>query len=310
VSLRAFLLRRLATAALALLGVCLLCFAFLHIVPGDPVDQLTGGEATPGDRAAIVACLHLDQSKLAQLGHFFAGIADGSLGRPCPDGPGKPDVATRILAVLPHTAELAGAGLLVAVLLALPLGVLAARRQGTWVDLSASFVSLAGVSIPTVWMGPLVLFVFFVVLAWLPGPSETGALALLLPALVVGTHLMALLARLTRGSLIDELGRDYVRSARAKGLGSLAVTRHALANALLPVLTVAGLQLGSLAGGAIVTEKVFARPGLGTLLYEAIKTRNYPLVQGTVLVVAVATVLVTLLVDLAYGLLDPRIRRA
>jgi peptide/nickel transport system permease protein len=311
VSLGAFLLRRLLSAALALVGVSLLCFFFLHLVPGDPVDQLAGGEATPEQRADVIACLALDRPVHEQLGRFLGHVLDGSLGRPCPDGPGKPSVAARIVEVLPYTVELALGGLAVAVVLALPLGTLAARRRGSATDTFASLVSLAGVSIPTVWMGPVVLFVFFVTLAWLPGPAEADApLALLLPAIVVGTHLMALLARLTRASLVDELAADYVRTARAKGLGEPAVLRHALRNALLPVITVAGLQFGSLLGGAVVTEKVFARPGLGTLLYEAIRTRNYPIVQGTVLVVAVATVLVTLLVDLAYGLADPRVRRA
>ena len=311
-SLRAFLIRRLASSLVALAGVSLLVFAFLHLVPGDPVDNLAGGEATPEQRAAIVRCMHLDESLPAQFGRFLGSVADGSLGRQCPDAPGKPTVAARIVEVFPYTLELALAGVLVAIVLALPLGCLAAVRRGTWADAAVTAVSLAGISMPTLWMGPLVLFLFFVQLAWLPGPAEADApFALLLPAIVVGTHLMALLTRMTRASLLEVLGEDYVRTARAKGLPPARVVLvHGLRNALLPVITVAGMQFGALLAGAIITEKVFARPGLGTLVYEAIQRRNYPVIQGCVLVIAGGYVLVNLLVDLAYGLADPRIRRA
>jgi peptide/nickel transport system permease protein len=173
-------------------------------------------------------------------------------------------------------------------------------------------VSLSGISMPTMWMGPLFIFIFYVQLAWLPGPAEPdAAFALLLPSVVVGTHLMAMLSRMTRSSLVEVLREDYMTTARAKGLPEwLVILKHGLRNALLPVITVAGLQFGALLGGAIITEKVFARPGLGTLLLEGIGERNYPLVQGTVLVIAVAYVTVNLLVDLAYGMADPRVRRA
>jgi ABC-type dipeptide/oligopeptide/nickel transport system permease component len=312
VTLRAFLLRRLGSALVALVGVSLLVFGFLHLVPGDPVDNLAGGEATPDQRRDIVACMHLDRPLPAQLVLFLGAVADGSLGRQCPDKPGQPTVAARIAEVFPYTLELALAGVLVALVLALPLGCIAAVRRGTWTDAAVSLISLAGISMPTLWMGPLVLFVFFVQLAWLPGPAEPDApLALLLPALVVGTHLMALLTRMTRASLVEVLGEDYVRTARAKGVpGVRVVLVHGLRNALLPVITVAGMQFGALLAGAIITEKVFARPGLGTLVYEAIQKRNYPVIQGCVLVIAAGYVLVNLLVDLAYGLADPRIRRA
>jgi peptide/nickel transport system permease protein len=312
VSLRAFLLRRLASSSVALLGVAVLVFSFLHIVPGDPVDNLAGGDATPEQREAIAKCMHLDRPLVEQFGVFLGGVADGTLGRQCPDAPGKPNVAQRIAQVFPYTVELAVGGLLVALLLALPLGVLAAVKRGTWADAAVTAVSLAGISIPTMWMGPLAIFVFFVQLAWLPGPAEADAhLALLMPSVVVGTHLMAMLTRMTRSSLLEVLGEDYVRTARAKGLPRMRVVlKHGLRNALLPVITVAGMQFGALLGGAIITEKVFGRPGLGTLIYEAIQQRDYPVIQGCVLVVAVGYVLVNLGVDLAYGLADPRIRRA
>jgi ABC-type dipeptide/oligopeptide/nickel transport system permease component len=307
-----FLLRRLGSSSLALLGVSLLVFFVLHLVPGDPVDRLAGGDATPEQRAAMASCMHLDEPLAVQFGIFLGNVANGTLGRQCPDPDARPTVMDRVLEVLPHTIELALGGMLVALALALPLGVLAAVRRGTWVDALAAVVSLAGISIPTMWMGPLLLFIFFAQLAWLPGPAEAdAAFALLLPSIVVGTHLMAMLSRMIRSSLVDVLREDYMTTARAKGLPeSIVILKHGLRNALLPVITVAGLQFGGLLGGAIITEKVFARPGLGTLLLEGIGERNYPLVQGTVLVIAVAYVAVNLLVDLAYGTADPRVRRA
>ncbi len=307
-----YLVRRIASSALAVLGVSLLVFFFLHLVPGDPVDRLAGGDATPEQRADMAECMHLDEPLATQFGIFLGHIADGTLGRQCPNPASKPTVMARVVEVMPYTIELALGGMAVALLLALPLGSVAAVRRGPWFDAMAAFVSLSGISMPTMWMGPLLLFVFYAQLAWLPGPAEPdAAFALLLPAVVVGTHLMAMLSRMTRSSLVDVLREDYMTTARAKGLPEwVVVTKHGLRNALLPVITVAGLQFGGLLGGAIITEKVFARPGLGSLLLEGISERNYPLVQGTVLVIAVAYVTVNLFVDLAYGLADPRVRRA
>lgn len=303
-------MRRLALGAISVLGVSLLVFLFLHIVPGDPVDQLAGGEATPDQRARIEACMGLDTSMPAQFARFLGHVADGSLGNQCRNIPGDETVGARIANVVPYTLALAFAGLLVALCLALPLGILAAVRRGTWVDTLASATSLIGVSLPMMLLAPLLLFWFFVELGVAPGPSETGWAALILPALAVGIQLMAMLSRMTRSSMVEVLGEDYVRTARAKGLGGLAVLgRHALRNAITPVLTVAGLQFGSLLSGSIIVEQVFARPGLGTLLLDGIAERNYPVVQGCVLVIATIYVVVNGLVDMGYGLIDPRIRR-
>lgn len=310
-SLGSFLLRRLGTGGLAILGVTLLVFAFLHLVPGDPVDHLAGGEATPEQRAKLEHCLGLDRPAPVQLAVFIGHIADGTLGHQCPDPEHKPSVAARIFAVLPHTLVLAIAGMLVGLALALPLGVLAAVRRNSWLDTLASLTALAGIAVPMMLLASVLVLVFFVDLGWLPGPTETGAAALVLPALAVGTHLMAMLSRMTRSSMVEVLNEDYVRTARAKGLPERTVLfRHALRNALLPVVTVAGMQFGSLLTGTIIVEKVFARPGLGTTLLEAISERDYPVVQGTVFVIAVIYVLVNLAVDLAYGFIDPRIRVA
>jgi len=311
VSLGSFLLRRLGSGALAIFGVTVLVFAFLHLVPGDPIDHLAGGEATPEQRMKLEHCLGLDESAVTQLTTFLGHVADGTLGHQCPDPEHKPSVAARISSVMPHTIALAIAGMLVAIVLALPLGVLAAVRRGTWIDTVATVTALAGIAVPMMLFASLLVLVFFAELGWFPGPTETGPAALVLPALAVGTHLMAMLSRMTRSSMIAVLGEDYVRTARAKGLPeSRVLFHHALRNALLPVLTVAGMQFGSLLTGAIIVEKVFARPGLGTTLLEAISERDYPVVQGTVFVIAVIYVVVNTAVDLLYGLVDPRIRVA
>jgi ABC-type dipeptide/oligopeptide/nickel transport system permease component len=311
-SIGSFILRRLGLGLVAVLGVSVLVFFFLHMIPGDPVDQLAGGEATPEQRQKIAECMNLDQSMPAQFGTFMKNIANGTLGHQCPNPETKPTVMARIIEVMPYTIELALGGMLVAFLLALPLGVIAAVKQGSVVDTLATIVSLSGLSMPVMLMGPMLLYFFFIVLGWFPGPAEPDAQwALVLPAITVGTSLMAMLSRMTRSSLVDVLREDYMTTARAKGLREYVVLfKHALRNAMLPVLTVAGLQFGAMLSGAIITEKVFSRPGLGTMLLDGIAERNYPVVQGTVLVIAVIYVVVNLFVDIAYGLVDPRIRHS
>ncbi len=310
-SIGSFMMRRLGSSLLAIAGVSILVFMFLHLVPGDPVDQLAGGEATPEQRQAIEACMNLDKSLPRQFAIFLGNIANGTLGHQCPNPEDEPTVMALVLEVLPYTVELAIGGMVVAIILALPLGIIAALRRGTWIDAGAAVVSLLGISMPTMFLGPLLIIVFFVGLGWLPGPAEPDArFALVLPAIVVGTALMAMLSRMTRSSLVEVMDEDYMRTARAKGLRERhVILKHGLRNALLPVITVAGLQFGALLGGTIIAEKVFARPGLGTLLLEGIQERNYPVVQGTVLVIAVAYVTINTFVDLAYGIADPRIRR-
>jgi ABC-type dipeptide/oligopeptide/nickel transport system permease component len=305
-----FVLRRFGSGLISILGVSVLAFLFLHIVPGDPIDHLAGGEATPAQRLQLERCLGLDEALPVQFVTFLGHIVDGTLGKQCPASSGQPTVAARLAEVFPDTLALAFAGMLVAVLLALPLGILAAVKRGTWIDTAATTTSLAGIAVPQMMFAPLLVLIFFVYLGWFPGPTETGPAALVLPAFAVGSHLMAMLARMTRASMVEVLGEDYVRTARAKGVPEHRVLAvHALRNALLPVITVAGLQFGSLLSGAVVIENVFARPGLGSTLLQAILERNYPVVQGTVLVIAMIYVGVNLLVDLAYGVADPRIRR-
>jgi peptide/nickel transport system permease protein len=305
----AFIVGRLLGALFVMFSVSTLVFFVVRWVPGDPVESILGEHATAADRAALAECLRLDQSLAAQYVHFLGDLADGTLGRLCDDP--TVTVRARLLAVLPFTAELALTSVLLGIVIAVPLGVLAAIRRGTWLDLTALFLALVGVSIPTFWLGPMLLLLFAVSLRAFPDPGSgvVGLMALVLPALTLGTALSAKLARMTRASMLEVLGSDYVRTARAKGLGERVVLfKHALRNAMLPLVTVVGLQIGALLTGTIIVEKVFARPGLGSLLIDAIEQRNYMLVQGCVLVISFTYVLVNLLTDLTYVRVDPRIR--
>ena len=305
-----FIVRRCSAGALVVFAVSVVVFLFLHLIPGDPVDHLAGGDATVDDREKIARCLHLDKPLATQFTIFLRNIANGTLGHQCPNPAAKPTVMHRILTVMPYTLELALGGMLVALLFSIPLGVLAAVHRGKWMDTIAATISLLGISMPVMWMGPLCIMLFFIHLGWLPGPAEPNApFALVLPSVVVGTHLMAMLSRMTRASLVDVLREDYIRTATAKGLPRMVVLfKHALRNALLPIITIVGIQFGAMLSGAIITEKVFSRPGLGQLLLDGILERNYPIVQGTVFVIAIIYVVVNIVVDIVYSVTDPRIR--
>jgi len=302
----AYLLKRLAGALGVVLGVALLTALLIHLVPGDPVELMLGESATAGDRAALRARLGLDrplhQQLLGQLGRLARlDLGDSLYSR----RPVSAVVAER----LPATVELAVAALAVAAAVALPLGILAARHRGGLADSAAMGVALLGLSIPSFWLGPLLILLFSVVLGWTPVSGREGLASLVLPALTLGTGMAAVLARMLRSSLLETLSEDYVRTARAKGLSPAAVLRrHALRNAALPVVTVFGMQAGALFAGAVITETVFAWPGVGSLLVEAIQRRDFPVVQGCVLLISTTYVLVNAGTDLAYAWLDPRVR--
>jgi len=302
----AYLLKRLAGALGIVLGVALLTALLIHLVPGDPVELMLGESATAGDRAALRARLGLDrplhQQLLGQLGRLARlDLGDSLYSR----RPVSAVVAER----LPATVELAVAALVVAAAVALPLGILAARHRGGLADSAAMGVALLGLSIPSFWLGPLLILLFSVVLGWTPVSGREGLASLVLPALTLGTGMAAVLARMLRSSLLETLSEDYVRTARAKGLSPAAVLRrHALRNAALPVVTVFGMQAGALFAGAVITETVFAWPGVGSLLVEAIQRRDFPVVQGCVLLISTTYVLVNAGTDLAYAWLDPRVR--
>lgn len=301
-----FLLSRLLSALVVVLGVVVLVFFLIHLVPGDPVEVMLGEGARAADREALRAALGLDRPVAAQLLDYLHGLARLDLGTSLYS---QRPVAAVLAERLPATALLAGAALVVAVAIALPLGVMAAARQDSPWDGAAMGFAMLGVSIPNFVMGPLLILVFAVGLGWLPVSGRDAPGAIILPALTLGTALAAVLSRMVRSALVEVLREDYIRTARAKGLGPRrVVVRHALRNAGLPVVTVLGLQLGTLLGGAVITEAIFSWPGIGQLTLEAIQRRDYPLLQGCVLVISLAYVAVNTLTDLVYAALDPRVR--
>lgn len=296
--------RRLAGAAGVVLGVALLTFLLAHLIPGDPVELMLGESARPADRDALRVSLGLDRPVAVQLADQLARAVQLDLGTSLYS---RRPVSELIAERFPATLQLAIAALVVAVAVALPLGVLAARRRGSTADAAAMGLALLGQSVPSFWLGPLLILVFSVWLGWTPVSGREGTLSLVLPAATLGMGMAAVLARMVRSSLLEVSGEDFLRTARAKGLTEAAVLwRHAVPNAALPVVTVLGLQAGALLGGAVITETVFAWPGIGSLLVEAIQRRDLPVVQGCVLLVSVCYVAVNALTDLAYGWLDPR----
>lgn len=301
-----YLVRRLLLTIPVLLGVATLVFALIHLVPGDPAQAMLGEGAAPEELVKLRHSLGLDQPLLVQYKSFLSGIARGDLGTSFRY---NTPVTAQIREKLPNTAKLAVAAMVLAILFAIPLGILAAVFRGTIVDYSAMTVALVGISMPNFWLGPLLAILFAVRLGWLP-VSGTGSIwHLVLPAVTLGAALSAILARMTRASLLEELRELYVLAARARGVSrTRAVLRHAFRNSLIPIVTILGLQFGAVLTGTIITETIFAWPGLGRLLIQAINFRDYPLVQGCILFISVTYVAMNLLTDLAYGFLDPRIR--
>ena len=301
-----YCVRRVLLAVPVLIGVATLVFSLIHLVPGDPAQAMLGDGAAPQDIAELRTSLGLDQPLLTQYLAFLRHAVTGDLGKSFRTG--QP-VTTMIIERIPATAELAFAAMVVAIVIALPLGIVAAVWRGTAIDYGAMTFALAGVSIPNFWLGPLLAIVFAVEFGWLP-VSGRGTLAhLVLPAFSLGLALAAILARMTRASLLDELGELYVRAARARGVSNAAsITSHALRNSMIPLLTIIALQFGAVLTGAVITETIFAWPGIGRLLIQSIGFRDYPMVQGCILLIAVTYVTVNLLTDLMYGVLDPRIR--
>ncbi|MDP8224241.1 MAG: ABC transporter permease [Candidatus Lernaella stagnicola] len=298
--------RRLLLLIPTVLGLATLVFFFIHLIPGDPVEVMLGETAEAADKEALSESLGLNDPVLVQYGRFLAGLVRGDVGqsffyqRP---------VTEVLLERLPATLELAALAMLVALLIAIPIGVIAAVKQYGAFDNLSMFVALVGVSMPNFWLGPLLIWMFSLKLEWFPVGGRGDWTSLVLPAITLGTALAAILSRMTRASVLEVLSEDFVRTARAKGLPPRTVLfKHVLRNALIPVITLVGLQLGALLSGAVITENVFSWPGVGTLFIEAIQSRDYPLVQGCVLFISFGYVLVNLAVDLVYAVVDPRIR--
>ena len=308
-----YVLRRLIATIWVLLGVTLGAFLIIQLTPGDPARVILGQDASPEAIADLRSDLGLDQPLPVQYLSFLGNVIRGDLGTSYRSS--RP-VLNELGSSFPNTVELAVAAVIIATVIGMSLGVLSALKRGTLIDTTATTLTLIGVSIPNFWLGIMLMLAFSYHLGWFPASGRGGPLyswdgirSVLLPAFTLATGSAAVIARITRTSLLEVFDLDYIRTARAKGVREGLITRrHALANALIPIVTVVGLQFGFLLGGAVVTERIFAWPGLGLVLVNAISNRDLPLVQGALLLVAGVFVLLNLLTDLLYGFLDPRIR--
>jgi ABC-type dipeptide/oligopeptide/nickel transport system permease component len=302
-----YIIRRLLQMIPITLGILTLIFSLIHLIPGDPAMQIAGEGARPEDIANVRKALGLDQPLWKQYVTYITNLAKGDLGTSFRTGA---KVSTEIAARYPATMQLAFGSMFVALLVAFPLGIISAIYRNSWIDNVARFFALIGVSMPSFWFGPLLIIAFAINRTWFPvSGREEGLRSLVLPSVTMGLALAAILTRMIRVSLADELGQLYVTTAIAKGVTrGKAIFRHALKNALIPVITILALQFGSLLTGAIITEQIFSWPGLGRLLIQSITTRDYPQVQASILVIALTYIMVNFISDLMYGIVDPRIK--
>jgi len=304
--MKGFIIKRLMLLLPVVFGVLTLVFLLIHLIPGDPVDLMLGENARATDKEALRKELRLDEPLAEQYLHFIGGAIRGDLGMSFHS---KQPVIELILQKYPETIKLTLAAMLMALIISLPIGTYSACKQYSWVDNFSMFFALFGISMPNFWLGPLLMIVFSVKLGWFPVSGNEGVFSIVLPALTLGTAMAAILSRMVRASMLDVINQEYIVTARAKGLSETDVIfKHALKNALVPVVTIVGLQFGALLAGAIITETIFSWPGVGRLLIQAINTRDYPLVQGCVLVISISYVLTNLITDIAYSYIDPRIQ--
>jgi ABC-type dipeptide/oligopeptide/nickel transport system permease component len=300
------LLYRLLLSLPAIWLVLTMVFFLIHIVPGDPVEQMLGEGASPQQAAQWRHSLRLDQPLRVQYVSYLADVVRGDLGQSFKF---QAPVRSVIFERYPATLQLAFLAMFVCAAIAIPAGVVAAHRRGSNTDRSIGVFTLLGLAVPNFALGPLLIVLVSIKLGWLPVSGRGGALSYILPAATLGAALAAILTRMVRSSMLEELSSDYIRTARAKGLSTRAVLlRHALRNALIPIITILGLQFGTLLAGTIVTETIFSWPGIGRLTVMAISSRDYPLLQGCILVIALSYVLVNLLTDVLYAVIDPRVR--
>ncbi|CAN5252436.1 ABC transporter permease [soil metagenome] len=301
----AFIVRRLLLSIPTLFGVLVVAFLLLYVAPGDPVMAMVGERADEATIARLRAELRLDDALPVQFGHYLGGIVKGDLGRSyITNRPIRKDILERF----PKTLQLAGAAMLLATVLGVTLGVLSGRRPGSAIDRFGLAIAYLGISFPVYWVGLLLILLFAVTLHWLPPSGYGGIRYLALPALALGMRSIAFLARMTRSAMLDALGADYIRTARAKGVSEfVVVARHALRNAMIPIITVLGLDFGAYLTGSILTETIFSWPGLGRYVVNAIARRDLPAIQGSVLFLSAVFVLVNLITDIAYAKADPRV---
>ena len=303
--MKRYFIHRLLLLLPTLFGALTLVFALIHLIPGDPVEVMLGETATAADKQELRHGLGLDQPLLTQYRSFLINLAGANLGRSLYE---PASVAELIAARLPATLELALCAMIAALLISFPLATLAAVHRGGWLDRAALLFSLFGLSLPNFWLGPLLMLFFSIQLGWAPVSGRGGLSHLFLPALTLGLGMAAILTRILRASLRQTMHEDFVRTARAKGLAETQVwLKHTLRNALMSVITIMSLQFGALLAGSLITETIFSWPGIGRLTVQAIQTRDYPLVQGCVLIIAVSYLLVNFATDLLYKLADPRV---
>jgi peptide/nickel transport system permease protein len=303
-----YFIHRLLLLLPTLLGAITLVFVLIHLIPGDPVDVMLGETAGAADKVELRRSLGFDQPLTTQYRSFLANLALGNLGRSLYE---QTSVASIIRARLPATMQLALCAMLMAVSISFLLATMAAKTRGSWIDRSSLIFSLLGLSLPNFWLGPLLMILFSIQLGWLPVSGRGGLSHVVLPAFTLGLGMAAILTRILRASLLHVSREDYVQTARAKGLSERQVwLKHMLRTALLSVITVFSLQFGSLLAGSLITETIFSWPGIGRLTIQAIQTRDYPLVQGCILVIATSYVLINFLTDILYKIVDPRITYA
>ncbi|MFH0800203.1 MAG: ABC transporter permease [Pseudomonadota bacterium] len=301
-----FVIKRILMMIPVLLAVSTIVFLLIHVIPGDPVDIILGEQALAADRAELAHEMHLDLPLATQYARFVGGLAEGDWGRSIFDG--RP--------VLSHLKERAGATFIlalcamsIAILVAIPAGIIAAVKRGGLWDRAMMVMALAGISVPNFWLGPVLILIFSVHFRLLPISGGSSVASLILPAVTLGFGVAAMISRLTRASMMEEIRREYMTTARAKGLSERTVMyKHALRNALNPVISIVGLQVGSLLAGAIITERVFGWPGIGMLLIDSISRRDYPVVSGCVLAISFAYVIINTATDCLYKVADPRIK--
>lgn len=303
--MKRYILHRVYLLLPTLLGALTLVFFLIHLIPGDPIEVMLGETASAADKEELRRTLGLNQPVASQYKSFLNALAHGSLGQSLYE---QASVADLIRARLPATIELTLCAMAVALLISFPLATLASVNKDTWIDRFALLFSLLGLSMPNFWLGPLLMIVFSIQLGWAPVSGRGGLSHLFLPSFTLGMGMAAIMTRILRSSLLRVIHEDYVRTARAKGLSEKRVwLKHVLRNALLSVITIMSLQFGGLLAGSIITETIFSWPGIGRLTVQAIQTRDYPLVQGCVLIIAISYLLVNFFTDIFYHLVDPRI---
>ncbi|MFF2875445.1 nickel ABC transporter permease [Gottfriedia sp. NPDC057991] len=301
-----YILNRIISAIIVIFGISILSFFLIHLIPGDPVKIMLGLNASPEQVAKLTHHLGLDKPLLVQYLQYISNVFHGDFGTSLKTG--RP-VLTEILDRFPETLKLAATGMGFAIIIGIALGILAAKYKDTIIDTFCTGLATLGVSIPSFWLGILLILVFSVKLSWFPIADGTGLRSLILPAITLGVVMSTMISRLTRNGMVEVLSNDFIRTARSKGLEERHILfRHAFRNVLIPIITVIGLQIAALLGGTVIIEQVFNWPGLGTLSIGAIMSRDFPMIQGTVLFMGAVYVSVNILVDIVYSLIDPRVK--